>query len=124
MDIRSPAHVKLESAIEARLAAGKVLLPAHVTHAKQCMSCAQFFDGLAELAGQPLPTPAGLNKRVLRAVIADQQPIHSQADQRETVGLATFGITLSAAAVVLLLVTTSNTWLAAIHLYWQTSLGV
>jgi hypothetical protein len=88
------------------------------------MSCAQFFDGLAELAGQSLPTPAGLNKRVLRAVIADQQPIHSQADQRETVGLATFAISLSAAAVVLLLVTTSSTWLAAIHLYWQASLGV
>ena len=121
MVIHPPAHFKLESAIEARLAAGKVLLAAHVTHASQCTSCAQLFGYLARMAEPTRLPPAGLNQRMLRAVTADQQQSRSKADRREAVG-AIF-LALGTAAVIFLAVTTSSTWLAVVALYWHINLG-
>ena len=100
MVLGSPAHHDMESAIEARLAAGETLSPAHADHVQGCLSCAQlfeYFSGLSESA--PVP-PAGLNRRVLRAVIADQQQIRAKADRRQNVGMITLS-TLRAALIIL-----------------------
>jgi hypothetical protein len=100
MVLSSPAHKELESAIEARLAAGEVLSPSHADHVQGCISCAQLFGdltGLAESAPQP---PAGLNQRVLRAVIADQDQLRTAAHRQQTAGAITL-TTLRAALIIL-----------------------
>lgn len=86
------AHFKFESAIEARLAAGKMLLP-----------------------------PDGLNQRVLRAVIADQQLMRSQVKRRKAAGVAAF--TIGTAALVILTVTITTTWSAVIRHFWHVNPG-
>jgi hypothetical protein len=103
MVLGSPAHTKIESAIEARLAAGETLSPAHADHVQGCLSCAQLFDdltGLAENAPQP---PAGLNQRVLRAVIADQEEIRTATHRQQTAGMIT--LTTLRAALIIIVVT-------------------
>ena len=60
MTLRPPAHKELESAIEARLAAGEVLSPDHADHVQGCVSCAQLFDDLAALAERTPLAPADL----------------------------------------------------------------
>jgi hypothetical protein len=99
----SPAHTAIESAIEARIAAGETLSPADAHHVQSCPSCAQLFDdltGLAESAPQP---PVGLNQRVLRAVIADQQQIRTAAQRQQTAGK--FTVNSLRVALVILVVT-------------------
>lgn len=117
MVLGSPAHTAIESTIEARIAAGEALSPAHADHVQNCMSCAQLFDdltGLAESAPQP---PAGLNQRVLRAVIADQEQIRTAALRQQTAGKIT--LTTLRAVLVILVVTavtfSAGVW-AATHL--------
>jgi hypothetical protein len=106
MILGSPAHKELESDIEARLAAGEVLPPSHADHVQGCTSCAQLFEDLAVLAEQTPPVPAGLNQRVLRAVIADQQQIHSKADRQQAAGLIT--LTTLRAVLIILAVTVAT----------------
>ena len=102
----SPAHAELEGAIESRLAKGEALSPAHADHVQECMSCAQLFEDLAGLAERTPAAPAGLNQRVLRAVIADQEQIRSKADRREAVGMIT--LTTLRAALIILAVTVAT----------------
>ena len=106
MNLRPPAHKELESAIEARLAAGDALAPDHADHVQECMSCAQQFEDLAVLAEQTPSAPAGLNQRVLRAVIADQELIRSKADRHQTAGLIT--LTTLRAVLIILAVTVAT----------------
>jgi hypothetical protein len=100
MTLRPPAHKELESAIEARLAAGEVHSPSHADHVQGCMSCAQRFDDLAGLAESTPSAPAGLNPRVLRAVIADQEQLRAAAAHQRTKGV----ITLTALRAILVIV--------------------
>jgi hypothetical protein len=100
MVLGSPAHHDIESAIAARLAAGETLAPAHADHVQGCTSCAQLFEHFSGLSESvPFP-PAGLNQRVLHAVIADQQQIRAKADRRQNVGMITLS-TLRAALIIL-----------------------
>ena len=117
MVLGSPAHTAIETAIEARIAAGETLSPADAEHVQNCLSCAQLFDdltGLAESAPQP---PAGLNQRVLRAVIADQEQLRTAALRQQTAGKIT--LTTLRAVLVILVVTvvtfSAGVW-AATHL--------
>ncbi len=89
---KTSAHFKFESAIEARLAAGKML-----------------------------SIPDGLNQRVLRAVIADQQLMRSQVNRRKAAGVAAFII--GTAALVILTVTITTTWYDVIGHFWHVNLG-
>lgn len=102
----SPEHKELEGAIELHLAKGEVLSPSHAEHIEQCISCAQLFEGLAVLAERTPAAPAGLNQRVLRAVIADQEQIRSKADRREAAGMIT--LTTLRAALIILAVTVAT----------------
>jgi hypothetical protein len=61
---------------------------------------------LAALAEQTPPAPAGLNQRVLRAVIADQQQIHNKADRQQAAGLIT--LTTLRAVLIILAVTVAT----------------
>jgi hypothetical protein len=103
MVLGSPAHTDIESAIEARLAAGETLSLAHADHVQRCLSCAQLFDDLAGLTESTLQPPAGLNQRVLRAVIADQQQIRTAAHRQQTAGAIT--LTTLRAALIIVVVT-------------------
>jgi hypothetical protein len=97
------AHKTLESDIEARLAAGEVLPPSHADHVRGCTSCAQLFDDLTDLAESAPQPPAGLNQRVLRAVIADQDQLRTAAHRQQTAGAIT--LTTLRAALIILVVT-------------------
>ena len=116
MTLRPPAHKDLESAIEARLAAGEVLSPSHADHVQGCMSCAQLFDDLAGLAESTPSAPAGLNQRVLRAVIADQEQLRTAATYQRTKGVIT--LTALRAFLVIVAVTiatfSAGVWAASI----------
>lgn len=103
MVLGSPAHTDIESAIEARLAAGETLSPAHADHVQSCRSCAQLFDNLASLAESAPQPSTGLNQRVLRAVIADQEQIRTATHRQQTAGMIT--LTTLRAALIILVVT-------------------
>ena len=103
MILGSPAHTEIESAIEARVAAGETLSPTHADHVQTCLSCAQLFDDLTVLAESAPKPPAGLNQRVLQAVIADQEQIRTAAHRKKTAGLIT--ITTLRAALIIVAVT-------------------
>ncbi len=117
MVLGSPEHKELESAIEELIAAGGVLSPAHADHVQGCMSCAQLLDDLVGLAERTPSAPAGLNQRVLRAVIDDQQQRRGKANRRGAVRMIT--LTTLRAALIILAVTvatfSAGVW-AASHL--------
>ena len=99
MVLGSPAHTYIESSIEARVAAGETLSPAHADHVQQCSSCSQLFDDLTSLAESTPRPPAGLNQRILRAVIADQEQVRFTTERQRTRGLITL-TTLRAALII------------------------
>lgn len=103
MVLGSPAHEEIESAIEERLSAGRTLSPEHADHVQHCMSCAQLFEDLAGLAESTPQPPAGLNQRLLRAVIADQAERRASVQRQQTTGLIT--LTTLRAVLVILVVT-------------------
>lgn len=103
MVLGSPAHIAIEKSIEARIAAGDALSPAEADHVQSCLSCAQLFDDLAGLAERAPQPPAGLNQRVLRAVIADQEQIRTAALRHQAADKIT--LTTLRAALVIVVVT-------------------
>jgi predicted anti-sigma-YlaC factor YlaD len=103
MVLGSPAHTDIESSIEARVAAGETLSPAHADHVQQCSSCAQLFDDLTSLAESTPKPSAGLNQRILRAVIADQEQVRFATQRQRTRGVIT--LTTLRAALVIVVVT-------------------
>ena len=87
---------------------------------------------LAALAEQTPAAPAGLNRRLLLAVSADQGHRQGTADQGHRQGTAdqghqygafALGALCAALAMVVVTITTSSTWLSALHLYWHVTLG-
>lgn len=103
MVLGSPAHESIERSIEARVAAGETLSPSHADHVQECASCAQLFDDLTGLAESAPKAPAGLNQRVLRAVIADQDHVRAVTQRQQTRGMIT--LTTLRAALVIVVVT-------------------
>jgi len=116
MTLRPPAHKELESAIEARLAAGEVLSPDHADHVQGCVSCAQLFDDLAALAERTPLAPADLNQRLLRAVIADQESRQAAASRQRVAGLITLTTLRALLIIVAVTVATfsAGVWAASI----------
>jgi len=123
MTLRPPAHKELERAIEARLAAGEVLAPSHASHVLGCMSCAQLFDDLAGLAEQLPQPPAGLNQRLLRAVIADQEARNTTTSLQQFLRVLTLGAVSTALIILAVTITTSSSWASSLRLFWQVTLG-
>ena len=78
---------------------------------------------LAALAEQTPAAPAGLNRRLLLAVSADQGHRQGTADQGHQYGAFALGALCAALAMVVVTITTSSTWLSALHLYWHVTLG-
>ena len=78
---------------------------------------------LAALAEQTPAAPAGLNRRLLLAVSADQQHRQGTADQGHHYSAFAVGAMCAALAMVVVTITTSSTWLSALHLYWHVTLG-
>ena len=78
---------------------------------------------LAALAEQTPAAPAGLNRRLLLAVSADQQHRQGTADQGHHYSTVALGAMCAALAMAVVTITTSSTWLSALHLYWHVTLG-
>lgn len=106
MVLGSPAHHSIESAIEARLAAGETLSPAHADHVQGCASCAELFAGLVSLTESSPKPSADLNQRILSAVIADQEQVRAATQRQKTRGMIT--LTTLRAALIILAVTVAT----------------